>query len=221
MVPSRKVYRWLYDHVHCHYYDMLLKWCFLPLGGEDKVRRSLIDAVDVQEGDRVLDMCCGTGTATFLMASRAGEHAQIKGIDLSSGQIRIARKKNHFPNIEFMVMDASDTYFDEGYFDKVVIGHALHEMTRSTRLAVLKEARRVARDGGVLAVLEMDTPPNLVRHAYVGLWWFYWLPFNPESPTRRDMLRHTVVQELKEAGFRDVSKTSTFGGTLQVVQGRK
>jgi ubiquinone/menaquinone biosynthesis C-methylase UbiE len=155
------------------------------------------------------------------MASRAGEHAEIKGIDLSSGQIRIAKGKNCYPNVEFMVVDASDTCFAEGYFDKVMIGHALHEMPKSTRVAVLKEDRRVVKDGGTVAVLEMDTPPSLFRRLYVGFWWFYWLPFNPETPTRRDMLKHTVVEEVKEAGFRDVSKASMFHGALQVVHGHK
>ncbi|MFH1261488.1 MAG: class I SAM-dependent methyltransferase [Candidatus Micrarchaeota archaeon] len=122
------------------------------MGGEDKVRQTLIDAVDLQERDRILDMCCGTGNTTFTMAQKVGNHSQIKAIDLSSGQIRIAKKKNLFSNIEFMVIDASDTCFTESYFDKVVIAHALHEMPRVTRLAVLKEAKRIIKDGGTLAV---------------------------------------------------------------------
>jgi ubiquinone/menaquinone biosynthesis C-methylase UbiE len=120
-----------------------------------------------------------------------------------------------------MVMDASDTCFAEGHFDKVVIPHALHEMPRDTRLAVLKEARRVVKDKGTLVVFEMDTPPNLFRHLYIAFWWFYWLPFNPETPTRRDMLKHGVVEEVKEAGFRNVTKISMYNGTVQVVKGQK
>lgn len=220
MAPNRNLYRWLYDKIHCHYYDILMKWCFLPLGGENKVRQTLIDVVDLQEGDNILDMCCGTGNTTFVMAPKVGVHSKVKAIDLSSGQIRIA-KKNLLPNIEFMVMDASDTCFDECCFDKVVIPHALHEMPRSKRLAVLKEARRIVKDRGTLAVLEMDTPPNLFWHLYIGYWWFYWLPFNPETPTRRDMLKHGVVEEVEEAGFSNVIKISMYYCTLQVVKGQK
>jgi ubiquinone/menaquinone biosynthesis C-methylase UbiE len=89
------------------------------------------------------------------------------------------------------------------------------------RLAVLNEARRVVRDGGIVAVPEMDEPLGFVRRLLVGFWWFYWLPFNPETPTRRDMMRHGLAEEVKEAGFRDVRKSSLFGGTLQVVKGLK
>lgn len=221
MAVNKKLYKWFYNNIHCYYYDLLLKWCLFPLGGEDNVRQTLIDVVDLQEGDRILDMCCGTGNATFAIAQKVGENSQIKAIDLSSGQIRIAKKKNLFPNIEFMVMDASDTCFAEGHFDKVVIPHALHEMPRATRLAVLKEARRIVKDGGTLAVFEMDNPPKLFWRLYIGFWWFYWLPFNPETPTRRDMLKHEVVEEVKEAGFRNTSKISMYNGTLQVIRGQK
>ena len=51
--------------------------------------------------------------------------------------------------------------------------------------------------------------------------WFYWLPFNPETPTRRDMLKHGLAEEVRMAGFTDVVRTTLFGGALQVVIGRK
>jgi demethylmenaquinone methyltransferase/2-methoxy-6-polyprenyl-1,4-benzoquinol methylase len=190
------------------------------LGGENRVRRALIDVVDLQPGDSILDMCCGTGNTTFGLAEKVGKGSQIKAIDLSFGQIVIA-KKNLFPNIEFIVMDASNTCFIEGDFDKVVIPHALHEMPRATRLEVLKEAKRILKDGGTLAVLEMDNPPKLHWRLCIGFFWFYWLPFNPETPTRKDMLRYGVAEEVEEAGFKNVTKISMYHSTLQVVRGRK
>ena len=221
MTSNRKLYTWFYDNIQSRYYNLLLKWCFLPLGGELKVRREMLDGVALQPGERILDMCCGTGNTTFVIAERVGSQAEIKAIDLSSGQIRVAKKRNRFPNIEFMAMDASDTSFGDGDFHKVVIPHAIHEMPRTTRLAVLREAGRILVDRGALAVLEMDNPPSLFWRLFIGFWWFYWLPFNFETPTRRDMLRHGLVEEVREAGFVDVSKSSFFNGVLQVVQGRK
>ncbi|UCD56670.1 MAG: class I SAM-dependent methyltransferase [Candidatus Hydrogenedentota bacterium] len=221
MSSNRKLYKWFYDNIGSRYYNVLVKWCFLPFGGEEKVRRKMLDAVPFEPGERILDMCCGTGNATFVIAEKVGEQSRIKAIDLSSGQIRVAKRRNRFSNVEFMVMDASNTSFGEGDFDKVVIPHALHEMPRTTRFAVLKEARRVLAEEGTLAVLEMDDPPSLLLRLFIGLWWFYWLPFNFETPTRRDMLRHGLSEEVMDAGFDDVSRSSLCNGVLQVVQGRK
>lgn len=219
-MPDRKLYRWFYDNIGSRYYNAMIKWCFLPFGGESKIRRELLDVVPLKPAEKILDMCCGTGGTTFAIAEQVESGSTIIGIDLSSGQIRMATKRNCFPHIEFMVMDASHTSFRDGEFDMVVIPHAIHEMQRPLRLAVLREARRILAGNGTLAVLELDDPPSPLMRLFVGFMWFYWLPFNFETPTRRDMLRHTVVKDVEEAGFSEVRKSSFHKGVLQVVQGR-
>ncbi len=221
MTSDRKLYRWFYDNIGSRYYNLMIRWCFLPFGGERKLRRELLDIVGLQPRERILDMCCGTGGATFAAAEKAGNQSKITGVDLSRGQIRIAKKRNRFSHVAFMVTDASRTCFRDGEFDRVVIPHAIHEMPRPLRLAVLREARRVLAEGGNLAVLEMDNSPSLFWRLLIGFWWFYWLPFNFETPTRKDMLKHGLPEEVKEAGFSDVSKSSLHNGVFQVVQGKK
>jgi len=218
---STRTYTWFYDQVQSRYYDLLVKWCFLPLGGERKVRRALAEEVELRPGDRILDMGCGTGGTTFALAAKAGPRATVKGIDLSRGQIRRARRKNRFGNVELLVGEASATGFPAAAFDRVVIAHLLHERPRPRRMDVLREARRLLASGGGVTVLELDTPPDLAWRLLLAFWWFYWLPFNFETPTRRDMLRWGVEEEVREAGFKEVAKVSLFHGSLQVVSGRK
>jgi len=218
---SKNTYRWFYDNIQSRYYDLMLRWCMLPLGGEDKVRRELVDVIDVHPGAKILDMCCGTGSTTFILADKVGGQGRISAIDLSTGQIEKARKKNRSVNIDFSVMDAENTSFLEDEFDFVFIPHALHELERNTRLAILKEARRILRHGGMLVVLEMDTPSTLFWRLCIAFFWFYWLPFNPETPTRKDLNKHGLVNEIGECLFNGVTKVSKFHGSLQVVFGTK
>lgn len=196
-------------------------WCFFPFGGEKKVRNALISTVEFNEHDKILDMCCGTGNTTFAIAKKAKDSASISGIDLSNGQIKIAQNNNHYSNVTFQVMDATKTTYPNGTFDKVIIPHALHEMKRDVRMSVLHEVKRILKSGGILMVLEMDTPPRLSTKIFIGFIWFYWLPFNFETPTRRDMLQHGLKEEVIEAGFKNVSKINMFDGVFQVVQGGK
>jgi len=221
MVLGKRRYQWFYDHVAHRYYDLLIRWCFGPFGGEDRLREQLLDPVSFGVGDQILDMCCGTGGATFAIAARAGGAANVVGADLSRSQVRRAAAKGRSGSIHFAVGDATATGLREGSFDKVFITHALHEMPRSARLAALAEARRLLKPGGELIVFELDQPPGLALRVFVGLWFFYWLPLNFETPTRRDMLRRGVANEVREAGFRTVSKTSVARGVLQTVVGRK
>jgi ubiquinone/menaquinone biosynthesis C-methylase UbiE len=171
--------------------------------------------------DKILDMCCGTGGATRAILEKAGPASQIVGLDLSTGQIRAAQKHPKLRNVRFVEGDAACAPFRNGVFDKVFITHALHEMPRETRYRALSEARRVLRDGGAMIALELDEPEHLAVRWFVGFWFFYWLPFNFETPTRRDMLKHGLMKEVEEAGFQCVTKASKRGGVFQTVQGVK
>ena len=174
-------------------------------------------------------MCCGTGGATFAIAQKAKEEAEIIGIDLSWGQIKIAQKwvnrltarENRFNNVKFIEGDATKTCFRDAYFNKVFITHALHEMQRKERLDTLREAKRILKEKGKVIVLEVGDPKNLFVRLFIGFWFFYWLPFNFETPTRKDMLKHGLENEIKEAGFENIRKISTHQGVLQVVEGEK
>jgi ubiquinone/menaquinone biosynthesis C-methylase UbiE len=218
---SRKTYKWFYDQIGSRYYDLLMKWCFFPLGGESKCRDDLIAHVDFLSQEKILDMCCGTGGTTFAIARKAPPDCKIIGMDLSSGQIRVAENKRQFGNVEFMEGDVGRTTFQEGLFDKVFIAFALHEMDRDARLQVLSEARRVLRSGGRVIILEMDNPESLSVKLLAGFWLFYWLPFNFETPTRKDMLKHGVTSEAAEAGFQNLRRIRKSRGVLQVVEGEK
>jgi demethylmenaquinone methyltransferase/2-methoxy-6-polyprenyl-1,4-benzoquinol methylase len=222
MRRRRRAYKWFYDHVHSHDYDLALRWFLWPFGGEAHFRREMLQPLDFSPEERILDLCCGTGSCTLAIRAKAGEGATIVGADLSIGQLRQATRKARRQNLFFVEADAAETPLPSGHFDTVVIPHALHEMPRQTRIDVLREASRVARPGGRVVVLELDDPPRLWRRLLLGLWLGYWLPFpiNFENPTRRDMVRRGVICEMREAGFGGARKISKFQGTMQVVVAR-
>lgn len=223
MSQERKWYKWFYNNIHSRQYDLLIRWFLWPFGGEKKFREEMMRPVELSNDERILDLCCGTGSSTFVIREKAGEKAEIIGCDLSRGQIKRARKKNNFNNVRFIEADATSTGFEDGYFDKVFIAHALHEMPRKIRLKVLTEARRAMKEGGKLIIFELDNPDNLKRRLLLGLWLGYWVPWpiNFENRTRRDMLRYGVTKEVRDKGFKNVQKISKFQGTMQVVIGEK
>jgi len=221
MTKDRKWYKWFYDNIQSHYYNLLIKWCFLPFGGEEKCRRELIASVNFLPEDKILDMCCGTGGVTFTIAKKAGKGTEITGVDLSSGQISIARAKNKLLNVRFIEGDVVKKEFKNEYFDKVFISHALHEMPREIRLNVLRKARQILKVGSKVIVLELDNPQDFFVRLFIGFWFFYWLPFNFETPTRRDMLKHGIKDEVKESGFKNIRKISKYRGVFQIIEGEK
>ncbi len=218
---NKKTYKWWYDNIESKFYDLMIKWIALPLGGETKFRKALLEPVSFGSGEKILEMCCGTGGATVFISQKAGNECEIIGMDLSCGQLKYAKKKKYSCPTEFIEGDVTDTGFDDDSFDKVFITHAIHEMYRESRLKTLQEARRLLKPEGQVVVLEIDNPPNMWLRLLIGFCFFYWLPGNFETPTRRDMFKHGLDNEVKESGFADVRKYSIYHGVFQTVTGEK
>lgn len=68
-----------------------------------------MDAVSVHDGDRVLDVGCGSGDSTRELARRAGPNGHVRGVDLSGPMLeraRVAGDAEGFTTLEFVHADA-------------------------------------------------------------------------------------------------------------------
>src|SRR5665647_11163 len=77
-----------------------------------------LDFIGTVDGERVLDVGCGTGSLAFAIARRSNVKA-VCGIDSTTAFIDSATNKNSDPRIEFRVGDAGALPFRDGTFDKV------------------------------------------------------------------------------------------------------
>ena len=110
----------------------------------------LIDRLNPAFGGRALDLTCGTGFVTNLLAERTGE--TCVGVDRSEGMITQARS-NYGACCDFVVQDIL-TYLEScepASFDVVTCAWGLGY---SRPLAVLKAIRRVLKPGGQVAIID-------------------------------------------------------------------
>jgi ubiquinone/menaquinone biosynthesis C-methylase UbiE len=114
---------------------------------------------NMKPGDRVLDVCCGTG-AQAIEYGRQGISAV--GIDIDPDMLRVARRNRvsqNLRNVSFYLSDATALPFQDNVFDSVSISLALHDKTRSIRYKVVSEMIRVARPDGTLIFIDYPVPP--------------------------------------------------------------
>jgi len=94
---------------------------------------------------RVLDVACGTGSLSLLIAQKA---FNVAGIDNSPGMIATARRitrKRKVKNANFETHDASDfSIFDDKEFDVAVISMAVHQFNEELAIQILKGMKRIA-----------------------------------------------------------------------------
>jgi phosphatidylethanolamine/phosphatidyl-N-methylethanolamine N-methyltransferase len=113
-------------------------------------RRIAVQALDARPGERILEVCVGTGFALPLYPS----HAQVTGIDLSGEMLhraaaRVARLG--LTQVEALLqMDAERLAFASGSFDKVTMLFALCGLPNPVK--AVQEMRRVCRPGGTIVI---------------------------------------------------------------------
>ena len=167
-------------------------------------QQKLLREIDLQLGEKVLDISCGTGLVTFSMAKAVGEEGQITGIDLSEKMIDEARdlfQKREVSNVKFMHMDAEELDLSSAHFDVAV--NSLGLMYYPNPAKAIREMFRVTETEGRAAALVWG------RRSACG-----WAGIFPiiDARVKTDVCPlffqlgtgDTLAQEFKQAGFKDI-----------------
>lgn len=115
--------------------------------GEPRGRLRMIELAAARPGMRVLDLACGPGTMTRLLANQVKPGGSVFGVDLARGMLDLAAAEPP-PGCCFAVMDMERLGFGDSSFDAVVCGHGL-QFAPNLEVA-LSESARVLKASGVL-----------------------------------------------------------------------
>jgi SAM-dependent methyltransferase len=119
-----------------------------------------LDFVGVLNGERVLDLGCGTGCLAFALAQRCNVK-EVCGIDFSPAYIEHASRHNRDSKIRFEVGDACALTYPDASFDRVLSLLMLHFVPRAEQ--AIAGMCRVARPGAVVGAAVWD-----VRGGYIA-----------------------------------------------------
>ena len=107
----------------------------------------------IKEGDRVLDVGCGTGSLTNTIADTT-KAATVIGIDPSVGYLEYARTHNTRSHVSFEIGDAQKLSYDNGSFDCCVSSLMIQFVSAAD--AATREMRRVTKTRGTVATCVWD-----------------------------------------------------------------
>jgi ubiquinone/menaquinone biosynthesis C-methylase UbiE len=100
------------------------RWASVNKGPFQSTKK-LVEMVDINKGDAVLDVACGTGVVTNEIQQKIGKSGYVVGVDTSSTAIKIAKKWNDKKsNVDFVNTDAEKFNFSKK-FDIVTCQYAL------------------------------------------------------------------------------------------------
>lgn len=170
----------------------------------DKVSESIADSIehllnrlDIQPGERALDLATGTGWTARRLAQKG---ARVTGIDLGAGVIDAARSLAAASglNIDFDVGDAEATGLPAGAFD--VVTSTCGVMFAARPEAVAQELARLVRPGGRLGLTTWP-PTSTLAQMFQMMRPYMPPPPSPAPPSPFEWGREDRVRELLGADF--------------------
>ncbi len=144
-------------------FNILSSW------GIDRLwRRKTVRLAGVRKGDRVLDLCAGTGDLSLAIA-RSTDAAEVVGSDFVPEMLEVAERKlerySGSAKVSFCVVDAQSIPFPDESFDVVTVAFGVRNIP--DRAANFNEVHRVLRPGGRYVILEFSRP------VFAPFRWFY------------------------------------------------
>ncbi|MFC4249155.1 class I SAM-dependent methyltransferase [Natribaculum luteum] len=153
-----------YDRI-APYYDRYVSWF------ERGPLERLVTALDLEQGETLLDVGCGPGSALVALGDRVGPEGVVIGLDVSGRMIDLARDRletRGFGDRALLIHgDARDMrHVDDDSVDAVVLSFTLELFSREEMRTVLAECRRVLVPDGRLGVLSLSREDRLSVAVY-------------------------------------------------------
>jgi len=174
------------------YYDLL------TYTEKSRFRRRQVELMDIQEGESILDVGCGTGAITVLSKMATGVSGRVEGIDIAPRMIQQSQKKAKRLDLDisFQIAPIQELPFEDDSFDLVTSSLMFHHLPVEVKNDGLDEIRRVLHEGGRFFLCDFGKPrPLTYPLSWLMLVWM---------ENTRFQLRGRLPDLLNEHGFRRV-----------------
>jgi len=150
----------------------------LSFGIQRVWKRAAIRLLALQPGDRILDLCGGTGDLAHLAASWTGSHGRAVICDINMAMMAAGRRTYAAHpltrRVAWVQGDAEQIPFPEAAFDAAMVGFGIRNLTHLRQ--GFEEMHRVLKPGGKFLCLEFSRPTNAAFRALYDFYSFNIMP---------------------------------------------
>ncbi|MEB3322784.1 MAG: class I SAM-dependent methyltransferase [Synechococcaceae cyanobacterium] len=181
-----------------------------PQAAQERLRQAIFAAIEpslTAPVRRALDLGCSVGVGTQALKrwldGRDGTDVTVEGLDLSPQMLAVARVRDPERRIAaWHHAAAEDTRLPPGAFDLVTLQFVCHELPAEATRAVLREAARLLRPGGVVVQVDQDPESEVIRRLPAPIATL----LKSTEPYLEEYFRLDLPSALREAGFSEVRR---------------
>ncbi len=235
-VPAEEKVRWVRNHFDtvAQKYDLMNT--LLSFGIHYLWKRAAVNLLRLQPGDRLIDVCGGTGDLSVLALKRMKKSGKVVLVDINRKMMESGRRKPTHALLREKILyvqgDAERLSFGSGQFDAAMVGFGIRNLTHMEE--GFREIYRALKPGGRFICLEFSSPTSPLFRRLYDFYSFHIMPllglllagsrqaytYLPESirlfPAPRDLSRL-----MEEIGFCQVHYRPLTNGIAVVHWGIK
>lgn len=135
-------------------YDQMNDW--FSLGQHRIWKQMTVQWSGAKPGSVAIDLCCGSGDLTRLLARQVGSSGQVYGVDFCQNLLAIAQNHYTWTPIEWVEADVLHLPFSDHTFNAATMGYGLRNVSSIPQ--ALQELHRVLKPGATAAILDFHRP---------------------------------------------------------------
>ncbi len=194
------------------FYDFIQKFIVRDV----RYKSLLIQQANIQPGQSVLDLGCGTGTLA-IMVKEAQPSAEVTGLDADPEMLKAAQRKSDTrkASVKFDMGFSNKLPYADASFERVLSSLMIHHLKTPDKVATAKEVFRVLKPGGELHIIDFGKP-----HTWYGK---SLGPFLHEFEEANDNIEGNLPTIFSGPGLKTeiVGHFWTFFGDLAFLRGKK
>ena len=203
-------------------YNKISKWYdLLAVYSEKRFREVGLQRLNIQEGEKVLEIGFGTGHCILSIARLVGDTGETYGLDISEGMLKITtlriKKAKLSEKVDLQCGDALNLPYPKFYFNAVFMSFTLELFDTPEIPIVLEQCKRVLKKNGRICVVAMSKKEK--QGPIVKL--YEWL--HERFPNYIDCRPIFVRQSLESAHFKIINAImmSFWGLDVEIVLANK
>lgn len=208
----------------------------MSMGWHRAWKRFAIHMAKCRPGHKVLDLAGGTGDLSLKIKPLVGDAGEVILSDINFSMLSVGRDrlldKGQLKGIRVVQADAEKLPFPDNYFDRLIIGFGLRNVTQKEN--ALREMHRVLKPGGLALILEFSKVTLPILNKLYDFYSFSLLPKMGKIIAKdEDSYRYlaesirmhpdqdTLKKLMENAGFEDCDYHNLTGGIVALHRGFK
>jgi len=191
------------------YYDTILD--LLTFKQYAGFQKRAMEVLAPQSGEKILDLCSGTGRVASWIAQAVGEEGEVVGMDISKSMVEVAKRRyGGIKRVIFLHKDVTKPWEYQNYFDGIFTSFALHELPEKKRLGALEHSFQALKERGRMVIVDFN--PQVSGRGKTILLAFFKL-------FERDNLNFFSFDQnelLKMVGFKRIEAFPVLAGMFQI-----